>query len=374
MRPRTAAAALIAVAGLVLLGRHAEAATSPFGIATPDGTGGFGGPLGPLFVWIALRQAEFYRSLTAMLSSIKENGFAVWGLLGLSFLYGVFHAAGPGHGKAVISAYLVSSGETAKRGIALSFAAAFVQALTAVAVVTVAAVVLRVTAVAMTRATDWFEIASYALVAVVGAWLLWSKIFGGHHHHHHHPVAGGHDDGHDHHHDHHDHDHHHDGAGHDHAHGAACAHGHVHLHHAHDHDHAPAGAGRSASLAATHASAAPGGSLIAALGRAWSAILAVGIRPCSGAIIVLVFALSQGLYAAGILATFVMALGTGVTVAVLATLAVSARGLAVRLAGPESASGERLVRGAEILAAAAVMVFGLAMLGGALVAGLPGSG
>ena len=110
--------------------------------------------------------------------------------MALSFAYGVFHAAGPGHGKAVISAYMVSSGETAKRGIALSFLAAFVQALSAVLIVGIAAVVFHVTAVTMTRATDWFETLSYALVAVVGGWLLWSKTFGGgHHHHHHHHVA-----------------------------------------------------------------------------------------------------------------------------------------------------------------------------------------
>jgi len=103
---------------------------------------------------------------------------------------------------------------------------------------------------------------------------------------------------------------------------------------------------------------------------AWGAILAVGIRPCSGAIIILVFALSQGLIAAGIAATFVMALGTGLTVAVLATLAVSARGIAMRFAGPESGAAHGLLRIVEIGGAAAVLLFGLALLGGALSSGL----
>ncbi len=84
------------------------------------------------------------------------------------------------------------------------------------------------------------------------------------------------------------------------------------------------------------------------------------------------FALSQGLFLAGVAATFVMALGTGLTVATLATLAVSARGVAVRLAGTDSPVAERVVRIAEIAAAAAVLLLGLLLLGGALAHGLPG--
>ncbi len=341
----TALVVLVAVAG-------AAHAASPFGIATPDSTSaGFGGPLGPLFVRVAYYQSIFYRGLTSALSDIKANGWAVWLLLGLSFAYGVFHAAGPGHGKAVISAYMVSSGETAKRGIALSFMAAFVQALSAVVIVGIAAVIFHVTAVTMTKATDWFETLSYALVAVVGGWLLWSKTFGGgHHHHHHHVGVPG--DGHDGHH-HHDHDDH--GHAHDHDHD----HHHSHDHEGHDHGHAPA---RSAATVSE-----PAGSLLEMLVRAWSAILAVGVRPCSGAIIVLVFALSQGLFLAGVAATFVMALGTGLTVSSMAVLAVSARSVAVRLAGIDSPLTGRIVRVAEILAAAAVLVLGLVLLGGSLV-------
>ena len=84
---------------------------------------GFGGPLGPFFVWIAVHQAEFYKSLTddARRRS-RRTARRSWLLLGLSFLYGIFHAAGPGHGKAVITSYLLASGETARRGIVISFA------------------------------------------------------------------------------------------------------------------------------------------------------------------------------------------------------------------------------------------------------------
>ena len=55
--------------------------------------------------------------------------------------------------------------------------------------------------------------------------------------------------------------------------------------------------------------------------KVMAVVFSVGIRPCTGAILVLVFALTQGLFWAGVAATFAMALGTGITVSVLATLA-----------------------------------------------------
>ena len=73
------------------------------------------------------------------------------------------------------------------------------------------------------------------------------------------------------------------------------------------------------------------------------------------------------LFIAGVAATFVMALGTGLTVALIAVLAVSARGAAVRLAGVDSPTTGYIVRAAEILAAAAVLLLGLVLLGGSLV-------
>ena len=65
-------------------------------------------------------QASFYRSLQAALAGLKESGAALWSLLALGFSYGVFHAAGPGHGKAVIAAYLVASERSLVRGFSLS--------------------------------------------------------------------------------------------------------------------------------------------------------------------------------------------------------------------------------------------------------------
>ncbi|MEO8667484.1 MAG: nickel/cobalt transporter [Bauldia sp.] len=353
MKAKRSAAAALAVA-LMLFAATAHAGRSPFGVATPDTSGGgwFGGPLAPAFAWIAVHQAHFYKALTGALGNLKANPAGLWLLFALSFLYGIFHAAGPGHGKAVITSYLLASGDSVRRGIALSFLAAAVQAASAIIIVAIGAIVLKISATAMTFATDWIEIVSYGAIALFGAFLLWSKIRGDHHHHHHHvPSAdpAGHTHDHDRHelsaaHDHHDHAHDH---GDDHA-----LHGHAH----HGHDHGPVLASKPAA---------------SWLARPWAAVLSVGVRPCSGALIILVFALSQGLFAAGVAATLVMGMGTGLTVAALATLAVSARGVALKLAGTDGAVAV-LGRGIEIAGAAAVLLLGLLLLGGALSAGLPG--
>jgi ABC-type nickel/cobalt efflux system permease component RcnA len=323
----------------------AFAAKSPFGIATPDSTGpAFTGPLGALFAWVAFYQAAFYKALSHALADVKVSGHAFYWLAAVSFLYGVFHAVGPGHGKAVITSYLLVSRQTVKRGIVISFVAALLQGLTAIAIVLVAAVLLHTTAIGMTRATNWLEIISYALIVAVGAWLLWIKATGRGHHHHVHAHAG-----HSHSHGHDDHVHH------DHSHQQAEN---AHAHDPDDSEHSHAPDPRLLSQPLT-------------VSRAWAATLAVGIRPCSGALIILVFALSQNLLLAGIGSVLAMSLGTFITVSALAVLAVSAKDLALRVAGLETNTTERIMRVVEIGGALVVLLLGLTLLGGALEGGLP---
>jgi nickel/cobalt transporter (NicO) family protein len=102
-------------------------------------------------------------------------------------------------------------------------------------------------------------------------------------------------------------------------------------------------------------------------GRGLSAIVAVGMRPCSGAIIVLVFALAQGLFWAGIVSTFVMGFGTAITVAAIATLAVGAKALAKRVASRPTGYGDVFIRAIEFAAAASVLAFGALLLTGYMV-------
>jgi nickel/cobalt exporter len=308
----------------------------------------FGGPrpaaaepqLGGIVGWLLAKQSEFYREMSATIRAAKSDGSAVWTLLAISFAYGIFHAAGPGHGKAVISSYLVANQETARRGVVLSFASALMQSLVAVVVVGLFAWLLNATAKTMCGAEKAIEIASYALIAAFGARLVWVKggsfmralkvqrpI----------PVVAmaAHDHGHHHHHD----------------------DGHAHRHHEHDehcgHSHGPV----PGELAG------PGG-----WRRGFGAILAVGLRPCSGAILVLVFALAQGLFWAGVAATFVMGLGTAITVAAIAVMAVSAKDLARRLSGVREGGGALIMRAIEFGAAGLVLFFGAGLLFGYLTA------
>jgi nickel/cobalt exporter len=95
--------------------------------------------------------------------------------------------------------------------------------------------------------------------------------------------------------------------------------------------------------------------------------VAVGLRPCSGAIIVLVFALAQGLFWIGVAATFAMGLGTAITVMAIASIAVGARSFAGRLAKSTPGAGMILVRGFETAAAVAIIAFGVLLLTGYIV-------
>lgn len=363
---KVAVIALMLAAALCLDGAiHAVLAQNPFGApkgaaAEPQASGIIG--------WLLAKQSEFYRQMSATIRAAKTDGSAVWALLGISFAYGVFHAAGPGHGKAVISSYLVANEETAKRGIVLSFASALMQALVAIAIVGIGALLLNATAKTMCGAERVIEIASYGLIAAFGARLVWSKGRGfiralgvyrsepqlipamahvQNHAHNHAHDHGHHDHSHDHGHSraraaHHEHDH---GHHHDHA-------GHVHDEHC-GHSHGP----EPSELAG------PGG-----WSRGLSAVLTVGIRPCSGAILVLVFALAQGLFWAGVAATLLMGLGTAITVSAIAIVAVSAKGLAARVAAGRDGGGAVLLRGIEFGAAALVLLFGVGLLLGYIAA------
>jgi nickel/cobalt transporter (NicO) family protein len=298
-------AAALAAALVLVAGGLALAANGPFGVGRPEAA--IPPAPGGLFAWILAQQSAFYNALSASVRAAASNGREAWTLVSLGLAYGVFHAAGPGHGKAVISAYLFATGETVRRGIALAIASAFLQAVAAVALVATLALAVGATARTMDAVTLTLERASYALIALIGAALAWRKgrdLLNA--------LRGG--------------------PGHRHS--AACSH--ALMPHPSD--------GRSAV----------------------GAVLAVGIRPCTGALIVLVFALAQGAFLVGVAATFAMAVGTAATVGAIATLAVLAKGLAVRLASPESAVAIAAFRAIETLAGLLIFFFGASLLVGGL--------
>lgn len=295
------------------------------------------GPLGSLWLWILEGQREMTNAMTAAVRQLKNGDVVASGLILalISFLYGVLHAVGPGHGKFVISSYALANERTVRRGILLSFMAAFVQAVSAVVVVGILAILLKATSVEIRVTEGWLETASWGLIAVLGAWLLYGQVR---------PLlsrgsnpAHGRDQGHEHNgHNHHDHVHAADGS--------CCGHAHM---------------------------ATPGqlqGQW--SWSKAWSLALSIGIRPCTGAIGVLIFALGMGMFWAGVFATFSMAVGTAITVSVLATLAVGSRELATKLAGGSGGAwAGRIQSAAGILGSVLVFIIGASFFFASLTAG-----
>ncbi|MGE3933669.1 MAG: nickel/cobalt transporter [Rhodospirillaceae bacterium] len=277
---------------------------------------------------IQLVQRDLHRRLAAAMRAMDAQGAAAgWTLIGLSLLYGVFHAAGPGHGKAVIATYLATQESRLKRGLALSLLAALAQGVTAVAMVESAVGLLGLTMREAQGLEGGLEAVSFGLIAVLGIVLAavnGRRLLGLH--------AG---DGHRH-----DHSHH-QGHGHDHHAGHACGHAH--------------------GPSARDLDAAAGWRGMAAVA------LSIGIRPCSGAILVLLLALALDLRWAGIAAVFAMSLGTAATTAALAALAVYARNAALRLAARPERDGRRLAAAINAVGLAGGVV--LAMLGGLLMQG-----
>lgn len=362
---RSRAAALTALAAILIACTTGilSAWSAPFGAPHPATAM----PTSSLTGWIFAEQAAFYRSLSGFIRASKEDGAAMWELFGISFIYGVFHAVGPGHGKAVISSYLVANEETWRRGVVLSFVSAAIQSAVAIVIVAIAAVLLGATARAIGLTVHLVEITSYALVILIGLRLLYVKgrgfliacreltwrqapqlAFASA------PAAesvsattfrlsegrpgamalrGGQCQV--------------DGCT-AHARGFQC----------HDPEHHASAWG--------HAHGPEPAALAGAGGwrRGLAAVVAVGLRPCSGAIIVLIFALAQDLFWTGVGATLIMGLGTAATVAAIATLAVSARGLASRVARTRAGLGMLAMHAIEVGAAALIIAFGILLLAG----------
>ncbi len=309
-----AAALLFLAVDPALAQRH------PFAVGGQEAAGAATGFAGLILSW----QNKFHAELQAAARALKTGPHAFFTLAGASFAYGVFHAAGPGHGKAVLASYMVANEVQLKRGLVLAGLAALLQGLVAIALVTIAALVFNATAGQMTGAAQAVEVASYLAIAVLGARLVWTKGRGLAAALRQPTVASGRfvceavDDP-------------------THVHGPTCSHAH-----------------------------APDPATLAGPGFQWrdalATVVAAGLRPCSGAILVLVFTLSQNMLAAGAGAVMAMSAGTAITTGAIAAVAVFAKDLALRLSGSGARGAALVARGAEFLAALLVLGLGLALL------------
>jgi ABC-type nickel/cobalt efflux system permease component RcnA len=306
MRIPHLSALVVGFAAVALLAgaAFAQAPQNPFSLGGLEGAGGR--PQSGVAGYILCKQAEFTRAMTAAARAVNTDASALWTLVGIAFAYGVFHAAGPGHGKAIVASYVVANESALKRGVMVATAAAIVQGVVAVALVGVVAILIGGTRRTLTAGVNWIELASYAAIAAFGLWLLarkaralWRA------------IADKPDE--------------------------ACDH--VHL---------------------------PGPDTLARAGlkEGAAAALAAGIRPCSGAILILVFTLAQGAFWAGALAVAAMAVGVAFTTSAIAAAAVYAKGLALGLASGRGRTGEIAMRLVEVLAALAVTLLGLALVSG----------
>ncbi|MBE2898722.1 zinc transporter permease subunit ZevB [Pasteurellaceae bacterium 20609_3] len=255
-------------------------------------------------------QRLFNQSISENLHLVRQAPAYAGGYLVLvSFLYGVFHAVGPGHGKFIIASYLSANSMQIKKGIRLTLVASLVQGLVAILMTSIVVVVLTLSSRYFKLTQVWMERASFAIMVLIGLyWLVmsgkkWLSAVRAK------PAAAikavkikrinatapipqasniglkkplSHSD---------------DGCG--------CG-----------HKHAP----NAQELAAA---------------SDWKSqlmiILSIGMRPCSGAIFVLFLAYMLDLYPWGMLATMAMAIGTGLSLSGFACLVLFARSHAVKL-------------------------------------------
>lgn len=210
-------------------------------------------------------QGEWQRDLTRAISALKRDNAAWWPMIGAGFVYGVLHAAGPGHGKAVVMTFLASQQHGGYRSaLWLALGGALLQAFSAVFWVGITLGAAQWLIRETVEQAIWVNRLSLILIAAVGLWIIWRQWQALRR-----PAC------------------------------QCCTHHHAHTHH----HHADADSQKAQ----------------------WLAILSIGLRPCSGAIMALAVAGSWGIWSAGIAMTFAMAIGTACTVLLLAILTVYGR-------------------------------------------------
>jgi len=332
-------------------------------------------PVRAVFRQIADWQRDLNRFLSGKLRESSEQdsgGLAALTVLLASFMYGVLHSAGPGHGKMVVASYFTAKQAPLKTGILMGAVIALTQAVVAISVVGILAMIVGRSQMQIMSDANWLELASYAIIFGIGTYMticaLWGREAFAHDHG---PPASTFDDDvplksapaqatapHTHHHG---HDHaHHDHGHHDHKHAHHDHHGHDHHGHdscGHDHD----------GLAARQTWLARMGKTLAGRdGEVIAVGIVSGVRPCTGSILVLLFALANSVFWLGIAAALFIALGVAITVSALGIGTIFLRRSVTGGDQPSTPTRALLGRALSIAGSAGVMLMGGLLLGGAL--------
>ncbi|GAA6212237.1 nickel/cobalt transporter [Hyphomicrobiales bacterium 4NK60-0047b] len=287
-----------------------------------------------LTIWVYQKQVVLSNTLTGYLQQFKKTNdytFAVM-MIGLSFLYGLVHAAGPGHGKVVVSSYIMANNQTMRRGIFLSFLSSLVQGTVAVSLVAIPALIFSASGSTIKKLGLQFTQVSYVLIILLGIYLLYSllskkwKAY----------TAQSHKLTHDHSHSHaHNHDHRH---GHSHDHDEDCGCGHSHI---------------------------PSAEEVQGkwdLAKIVSLVLSVGLRPCTGALYVLALALIKDVFWIGVISVYAMALGTAITISLVTMTVVGGRRFAYFSSGGNSRFGSYVYDFCTLGGAVMIIFFGSVLL------------
>jgi len=273
--------------------------------------------------WAATEQRGFQNGMADAIRALRMGQTeALLALFAGAAAYGFFHAVGPGHGKALIGGVGLGTQVSASRLLLLSVASSLAQSLWAIVLVYGGFWILEVSANHMTAlAEDFLAPLSYLAIASVGALLVWRGARSL-------PQATA---------QYHDADHHH----------------HNHDHHS-DHDHSDCGChahGPSPSQVAQ----------LSSLRETVALITSIAIRPCTGAIFLLVIAWQMDLHLAGVLAVLVMGLGTASFTGLVAVSSVAARTAALASADNFKAAGVAFA-GLQVLTGLLVIWMSLSLL------------
>jgi len=259
------------------------------------------GPIERLMTKVRDTQKMLTLKLNGFGMDIRDNPFgpALWMFLGFSFLYGVVHAVGPGHGKTVVCSYFLANPGSLFSGAIMGNVITFVHMGSAAAAVAIAYMVFSTGMGGFAEASRALQPASYALLALMGLFLMGKAL----------------------------------------------------------RDIIKGGMITDPSCAACTSAPTEDQNIK----RVLTVSFITGLIPCPGAAVILAFAIGQDILWAGIGAITTMAIGMGLTTTLFAWAAVATRNVTLKFSGSNRKLFNWVYAGLSICGAAVITLFGAAL-------------